>query len=64
MSIRRRLQALERQVEQRTYNLAITMLDDNGRKWKLTDEGTWVPVEPGELDGALVIELDLEEDES
>jgi len=40
MSIRRRLQALERQVEQRTDNLAITMLDENGRKWKLTDEGT------------------------
>jgi hypothetical protein len=60
MSIRRRLQALERQVERPTYQVHLTMLDEAGQQWKLTGEGTWVPVEPGELDGALVITLDFE----
>jgi hypothetical protein len=64
MSIRRRLQALERQVQQPSYRLVITILDEEGRKWKFTDDGGLVPVMPGELDGARVIRLDLEDDES
>lgn len=64
MSIRRRLEALERRVEQPRYRLVVTILDEEGRKWKFADDGTLVPVEPGELDGARVIRLDLEDDES
>jgi hypothetical protein len=64
MSIRRRLQALERQVQQPSYRLVVTILDEEGRKWKFTDDGSLVPVEPGELDGARVIRLDLVDDES
>ena len=64
MSIRRRLQALERQVQQPSYRLVVTILDEEGRKWKFTDDGGLVPVEPGELDGARVIRLDLVDDES
>jgi hypothetical protein len=63
MNIRKRLQALERQVEQPSYRLVITMLDENGQKWKLTDDGTWAPVEPGELDGVRVVKLDFGGDE-
>jgi len=64
MSIRRRLQALERQARQPSYRLVVTILDEEGRKWKFTDDGSLVPVEPGELDGARVIRLDLEDDQS
>jgi hypothetical protein len=64
MSIRRRLTALERRVEQPRYRLVVTITDEEGRKWKFTDDGSLVPVEPGELDGARVIRLDLEDDES
>jgi hypothetical protein len=64
MSLRRRLTALERRVEQPRYRLVVTITDEEGRKWKFTDDGSLVPVEPGELDGARVIRLDLEDDES
>jgi hypothetical protein len=52
MSLRRRLTALERRVEQPRYRLVVTITDEEGRKWKFTDDGSLVPVEPGELDGA------------
>ena len=64
MNLRKRLQTLERQVQQPSYRLVVTILDEEGRKWKFTDDGSLVPVEPGELDGARVIRLDLEDDES
>jgi hypothetical protein len=64
MSLRRRLTALERRIEQPRYRLVVTITDEEGRKWKFTDDGSLVPVEPGELDGARVIRLDLEDDES
>jgi hypothetical protein len=62
MSIRRRLQALERQVQQPSYRLVVTILDEEGRKWKFTDDGSLVPVMPGELAEARVIRLDLEDE--
>jgi hypothetical protein len=62
MSIRRRLEALERRVEQPSYRLVVTILDEEGRKWKFTDDGSLVLVEPGELDGARVIRLDLDDE--
>ena len=62
MSLRRRLTALERRVEQPRYRLVVTITDEEGRKWKFTDDGSLVPVEPGELDGARVIRLDLEDE--
>jgi len=64
MSIRRRLEALERRVEQPRYRLVVTLLDEDGRKWKFTDDGSLVAVAAGELAGARVIRLDLEDDES
>lgn len=62
MSVRRRLEALERRVEQPRYRLVVTITDEEGRKWKFTDDGSLVPVAPGELDGARVIRLDLEDE--
>ena len=62
MSLRKRLQTLERRVEQPRYRLVVTITDEEGRKWKFTDDGSLVPVEPGELDGARVIRLDLEDE--
>jgi hypothetical protein len=62
MSIRRRVEALERRVEQPRYRLVVTILDEEGRKWKFTEDGGLVPVQPGELDGARVIRLDLEDE--
>jgi hypothetical protein len=63
MSLRKRLQTLERQVQQPSYRLVVTITDEDGRKWKFTDDGTLVPVELGELDGVRVIKLSLEGDE-
>jgi hypothetical protein len=62
MSIRRRLEALERRVEQPSYRLVVTITDEEGRKWKFTGDGSLVPVAAGELDGARVIRLDLEDE--
>lgn len=62
MSVRRRLEALERRVEQPRYRLVVTITDEDGRKWKFTDDGSLVPVVPGELDGARVIRLDLDDE--
>ncbi len=62
MSLRKRLQTLERQVQQPSYRLVVTITDEEGRKWKFTDDGSLVPVEPGELDGARVIRLDLDDE--
>jgi hypothetical protein len=62
MSLRKRLQTLERQVQQPSYRLVVTITDEDGRKWKFTDDGSLVPVEPGELDGARVIRLDLDDE--
>jgi|GEM_PF-4063746 len=62
MSIRRRVEVLEHRVEQPGYRLVVTILDEEGRKWKFTDDGTLVPVEPGELDGARVIRLGPEDE--
>ncbi len=60
MSIRRRLTALERRVERLTHEVVITMVDEDGQRLRLADDGTWVPLEPGDLDDALVITLDWE----
>jgi hypothetical protein len=56
------LEALERRVEQPRYRLVVTITDEEGRKWKFTDDGSLVPVVPGELDGARVIRLDLDDE--
>jgi hypothetical protein len=53
---------LERRVEQPRYRLVVTITDEDGRKWKFTDDGSLVPVVPGELDGARVIRLDLDDE--
>jgi len=64
VSLRKRLQTLERQVQQPSYRLVVTITDEEGRKRKFAGDGSLVPVEPGELDGARVIKLSLEDDES
>jgi hypothetical protein len=64
MSIRRRLQALERQVRQPSYRLTITLVDETGQRWRFNDDGVLVPAPAEDLAGVRVIRLDLEDDES
>jgi len=63
MSIRRRLEALERRVEQPTFRLIITLIDETGRRWRFNDDGILEPVPAEELVAARVIKLSLEGDE-